>query len=182
MGPLDGFSAGGYQLVEFDRRQMDPWFLRGFVLAWNGELTLLHALDFGLFRLNGYAVFRNSDVKKWRTFPEDDFLARAARLHRLHPSKPAGVTIHSMREALSTAGKAFPLITIHRERINKRVCFVGKFVRTSRSNLAILEISPQAEWEPEETFSIGDITLLEFGGEYEKLLYRMARQPKTVRR
>ena len=38
----------------------------------------------------------------------------------------------------------------------------------------MLDISPQAQWEEEETYSIKDITLLQFGGVYETLLARLA--------
>jgi hypothetical protein len=37
------------------------------------------------------------------------------------------------------------------------------------------EISPQAEWEPEETFLLRDITKIEFDGAYERLLYALAK-------
>ena len=171
----DGFMLGGFPLVEFDRKPIDAFPLRGFALAWNHELTLIQVLNDDFFRLNGYAVLRNLDVRRWRTFPKDDFRARAVHLQRVHPLSPGGVRIGSMREALSSAGAAFPLITIHRERIKKRVCFVGKFLGASRRTLTIREISPQAEWEQQEDYTIRDITLLEFGGEYEKLLSKMAR-------
>jgi hypothetical protein len=130
-------------------------------------------LDDVHFRLNGYAIFRNSDVKKWRPVGTDDFLAKAVRLNKLHPSKPAGVRYSSMKAALSSAGAAFPLITIHRERMDRTVCYVGKVRGTSQRATTILPISPQAEWEPEERYQLKDVTLLEFGGAYEILLARM---------
>jgi hypothetical protein len=79
-----------------------------------------------------------------------------------------------MKDALSSAGAAFPLITIHRERIDPKVCYVGKVQRTSQRATTILPISPQAEWESEERYRLKDITFLEFGGAYEILLARMA--------
>lgn len=171
----DGFSLAGYPLLEFDRRPLDPFPLRGFALAWNADLTLIQVLDSDFFRLNGYAVFRNSDVMRWRSFPKADFVVRAVRLQRVRPSKPHAVTIGSMREALRSAGAAFSLITIHRERVRRGVCYVGKFLRTNQRAMAIKAISPQALWEGEESYSLSEITLLEFGGEYEKLLQRMAK-------
>lgn len=79
-----------------------------------------------------------------------------------------------MKEAVCTAGEAFPLITIHRERMDRSVCFVGRLRRTTQRAVTILEISPQAAWETESRYPINDITLLEFGGAYETLLARMA--------
>ena len=170
----DGAAIGGFPLVEFDRAPINRNVLRGVALGWNSELTLIQVLDDAYFRLNGYAIFRNSDVKRWRPVGPDDFLARAAKLNKLRPSKPAGVRYSSMKEALSSAGAAFPLITIYRERLDRTVCYVGKVRRTSQRATTILPISPQAEWEPEERYQLKDITFLEFGGAYEVLLARMA--------
>ena len=157
----------GFPLLEFDRAPIDRDVLRGFALGWNTELTLIQVIDHVQFQLNGYAIFRNSDVKRWRSVPTDEFLARAAKLNKLRPSKPAGVRFASMQEAISSAGRAFPLITIHRERIDREVCEVGRLRRTSQRAMTILAISPQAEWEEEERYELRDITLLEFGGAYE---------------
>jgi hypothetical protein len=169
----DGFTLAGFPLLEFDRKPFEPYPLRGFALAWNADLTLIQVLDSDFFRLNGYAIFRNSDVKRWRSVPKADFVARAVRLQKVHPSKPDAVAIGSMKEALGSAGTAFPLITIHRERIKKAVCHVGKFLRTNQRVMTIQALSPQAEWVEEESYSLREITLLEFGGEYERLLQQM---------
>ena len=42
--------------------------------------------------------------------------------------------------------------------------------------MTIQEITPQAEWEADARYSLGEITLLEFGGEYEKLLHKISKQ------
>jgi hypothetical protein len=111
--------------------------LRGFALAWNADLTLLQVLDSDFFRLNGYAIFRNSDVKRWRSVPKADFVARAVRLQKVRPSKPEAVEIGSMKEALGSAGTAFSLITIHRERIERGVCHVVNFLRTNQRGMTM---------------------------------------------
>lgn len=162
-------------MIEFDRKPLDPLPLRGFVLSWNRDFTLIHVLDWSIFCLNGYAIFRNSDVKRRRTFPPADFVARVVRKLRIRPSKPHAVGIGSMKEALRSAGSAFPLVTVYRERIDARVCSVGKFLRANQRTLTIRAISPQASWEEEASYSLRDITLLEFGGKYESLLHRIAR-------
>jgi hypothetical protein len=131
-------------------------------------------MDDAQFRLNEYSVFRNSDVKRYRSVSKDEFVARAAKLNKLRPSKPAGVSYESMKEAVSSAGATFPLITIHQERIDRNVCYVGKLRRTSQRATTILSISTEAEWEEEERYQLRDITRLEFGGAYENLLARLA--------
>ena len=84
------FTRNGFSLVEFDRRPLDPYPLRAFVLNWSPDLTLVQVFDTHSYQLNGYAVLRN--------------------------------------------------------------------------------ITPQAEWEGQESYRVKDITLLEFGGTYESLL------------
>ncbi len=150
--------------------------MKGFALDWNRDLTLIHALNWDFFRLNGYAILRNSDVRRWRSFSKDDFIARAVRRQKVRPSMPDKVKISSMREAVRSAGTTFPLITIHREPMKRGVCYVGRFLRTNQRATTIQSISPHAEWEEEERYSLGEITLLEFGGEYEALLHKMSRQ------
>jgi hypothetical protein len=164
----------GFPFLEFDRTPLDRDTLRGFALGWNSELTLIQEMDDVHFRLNGYAIFRNSDVKRWRPVGADDLWARAVKLNKLRPAKPEGLRYSSWKEAVSSAGATFPLITIHRERLDRTVCYVGKVRRTSLRATTILPISPQAEWEPEECYQLKDITFLEFGGAYETLLARFA--------
>jgi hypothetical protein len=69
-----------------------------------------------------------------------------------------------MKEAVSSAGVVFPLITINCERIEKGVCYIGRMLRTSQRANKILAISIQAVWEEEEIYSLRNVTLLEFGG------------------
>jgi hypothetical protein len=172
----EAFAVNGFPLLEFDRRPLDPYNLAGFVLTWNTKLTLIQPIEKEQFLLNGYSIFRNSDVKRWRPIPKDDFLARAAVLHKLRPRKPAEVGIDSIGQALSSAGKAFPQVTIHTERVRRGVCYVGRVLRTSQRALTLLSVSPQAEWEEEENYLLKDITLIDFGDTYARLLARLAKK------
>ncbi len=78
------------------------------MISWNVELTLVQVLDTDSFQLEGYAVFRNSDMRRWRAIPAEDFLARVAALRKLHPSKLDRVGIASMKEAVASAGGGVP--------------------------------------------------------------------------
>jgi hypothetical protein len=173
--PVLAFEANGFPLLEFDRRPIDRDRLAGFALGWNSEFTLLHVYEREQFRLNGYSIFRNSDIRSWRRIAKEELLARAARLHRLRPAIPGGVAISSIGEALSGAGEAFPLITIYRERIKRNVCHVGKFLDANQRSLSIFSITSEAEWESRETYRLKDITLIQFGGAYERLLHKLAK-------
>jgi hypothetical protein len=172
------FEANGFPLVEFDRKPVDQHPIRGFALAWNTDLTLVHLIEEHRFHLNGYAVFRNKDVRRWREITPGRFLARSAKPLKLSPSMPEGVAITSMKHAAASAGAAFPLITLHRERINRGVCYIGKVLRTSQRTVTVLPIDPQAEWDKAENHRLAEITRLEFGGAYEDLLFRLADKKK----
>ena len=177
----EAFAIEGFPLLEFDRKPLDRHILSGFVLRWNTKFTLMQVMENFQFRLNGYAIVRNSDVRKWRPVAPNEFAAKAARLNRLRPKVPAGVNVSSLATALSSAGSAFPLITIHQEHIDRHVCYVGKFLRTTARTATIRTISPEAEWDTDDRFQLKDITLLEFGGTYENLLARLAKpNPKPM--
>jgi len=169
------FTRNGFPLAEFDRRPLERWPLIAFVLDWGPELTLVQVFDTDSFQLDGYAIFRNSDVRRWRVIPDEDFLARAAAFNKVLPSMPKLAKLGSMRESAASAGASFQLITIHRERIKKDVCFIGKLVRVNQRAVTIQSITPQAEWEGEERYQLKDITLLEFGGAYENLVGSLAK-------
>jgi hypothetical protein len=174
------FTRNGFPLVEFDRRPLERWPMRAFVLGWGPELTLVQTFNTDFFQLGGYTVFRNSDVRRWREIAEEDFLARAAAHNKVCPSRPKLANMGSMRELVASAGASFSLIAIHRERIKKDVCYIGKLVRVTQRAVTIQSITPQAEWEGEETYQLKDITLLEFGGVYENLLSALAKPAHTV--
>jgi hypothetical protein len=108
----DAFTTNGFPLAEFDRRPVDLSPLRAFVLDRTSEITLAQVFNSDLFRLNGYVVFRDSDVRGWRAIPKHDFCARAAAFNTVRPLRPKAVKISSMKEAIASAGESLQLITI----------------------------------------------------------------------
>ena len=81
------------------------------------------------------------------------------------PKKPR-VSVGSIEELLLSAGRAFPLVTIHREQVDPNVCWIGRMRGLDRSRVSLLEIGPDAKWEdsPEE-YRVAEITRVSFGGE-----------------
>jgi len=177
----EAYTSNGYPLLEFDRKPIDKHLLRGFLLTWSVDLTILHLIDDVQYQLNGYAIFRNKDVKRWRGVTPDEFSARAAAIHKLRPTAPKGVSITSLQDALSSAGKAFPLITLRQERIAPGVCVVGKVSKLKARSVVLFHISPQAEWDQDEKHRLRDITKIDFGGAYETLLHKMSTPTESVR-
>lgn len=169
----NAFGANGYPLLQWDRKPIDPHLLTGFALHWEEEFTLVHLMDDVHYCLDGYAVFRNANVRRWREVAPDEFEARAGKLQRLRPRVPAGLRLDSLKEIIATAGEVFPLLTLHRERLNRKVCYLGKFLQVNGRSVTLRDISPGAEWGGKERYALNDITLLEFGRAYNTLLARM---------
>jgi hypothetical protein len=144
----------------------------GYVLAVGPEFFLIALVSDGI-RPNGYQCFRLSDVRKlqvpdkYAQFHEAVLKKRGARF----PKKPA-VDVRSLPRLLLTANKAFPLITIHREKKEKSACWIGRVVAISNGWLTLLEIGPGASWDRElHTYRLSEITRVDFGGDYENALY-----------
>jgi len=75
-------------------------------------------------------------------------------------------------QRLRSAGRAFPLVAIHREKVDPDVCHIGRVVNIKRGRVVLLEIRPDATWEdgPSE-YRLNEITRVNFGGDYENALH-----------
>ena len=93
------------------------------------------------------------------------------------PRKPR-VNMAGIGELLTSAGRAFPLVTIHREEIDPDACWIGRVLAANRSIVSIREITPAARWEstPEE-YALSEITRVGFGADYEGALYLVGGEP-----
>jgi hypothetical protein len=167
-----------FPLVEFDRKPIDKSPLRGFVLRWTDEVTLVHVVEDQTFQLNGYAIFLNADVCKWRVVTKDMFFAKASAINKLRPSRPK-IVLGEMKQVLASAASV-PLVVIHRERTHPGVCQIGRVLSTSQRSVVLQLVSPSGVWEEKEKFLLREITLVEFGGGYERLLARIAGKPPKL--
>jgi hypothetical protein len=88
--------------------------------------------------------------------------------------------VANIESLLLSAGKAFPLVTIHREQVDPDVCCIGQVQGVSRGRVSLLEIGPDAVWEdtPEE-YRIKEITRVNFGGDYEDALHLVGGEPSV---
>jgi hypothetical protein len=84
---------------------------------------------------------------------------------------------------LCSANCAFPLVTIHREKIKPNVCWIGQVVQVRRGRLSLLEIGPDAKWDEEPTeYKVDEITRVDFGGGYEDALRLVGGKPPDLAR
>lgn len=171
-------AMGEKRLVRLSRRFEEAQVV-GYVIAVGPGLVLL-ALVNGSIRLDGYECFRLSDVTAVDADPYADFVDAAlkARGQKLPDAPP--VSVASIEELLVSAGQAFPLVTVHLEKTDPDVCWIGKILEVEDGKVALREIGPDAVWEPiPAAYHTSDITRVDFGGDYEGALYLVGGEPKV---
>jgi hypothetical protein len=151
---------------------LDRGTVNGYVLDIGPQFFLIALVSDGL-RPNGFQCYRLSDVRKlhvpdkFARFHEAVLKKRGMRF----PKKPP-VDVRTLAKLLLTANRAFPLVTIHREKAKGTACWIGRVVDLSKGRLTLLEIGPDASWDDElRTYRLSEITRVDFGGDYENALY-----------
>lgn len=150
---------------------LDRGTVNGYVLDIGPQFFLIALVSDGL-RPNGFQCYRLADIRKLQVpdkfarFHEAVLKKRGIRF----PRKP-GVDVSSLEKLLRTANRAFPLITIHREKVDAGACWIGRVVDLGRGRVTLLEIGPDPSWDDDlETHRLGEITRVDFGGDYENAL------------
>ena len=146
--------------------------VNGYVLDIGPQFFLIALVSDGL-RLNGFQCYRLSDIRKlqvpdkYARFHEAVLKKRGQRI----PKKPP-VVVSSLARLLLTANRAFPLVTIHRERVDRSACWIGRVVGLRKGRVTLVEIGPDASWYDEPgTYRLSEITRVDFGGDYEDALH-----------
>jgi hypothetical protein len=154
---------------------------QGYVLDMGPEFFLLGLIDDRL-RFNGFECWRVSDVKKLKAPAQNaEFITNALRLRRESIDKKPDINLSNISALLRSASMLFPLITIHRERIDPNTCKIGKIIDIDDVRLRLLEIGPDAVWEEKPTkIRLSDITRVDFGGGYEEALHLVGGDPDHV--
>ncbi len=165
---LAGF--GARQLVRI-RRRFEASTIRGYVLGVGPTFFIVSLVSDRLW-YDGFECFRLSDVTSVEPDPYAGFAEAALRLRGLRRTKMPKVNLESIEDILRTAGVAFPLVSIHSESREPGICQIGQVVAITRSQVALLEIDPNAVWDAEPTVhSLRSVTRVGFGGEYEEALF-----------
>lgn len=167
------------RFVRFDRRFEDSP-VRGYVLDVGPKFFLL-ALVSDRIWFDGFECFRVGDVRGFRPDPHSRFAESALRKRRDRlPQKPR-VSLVSIEELLVSAGRQFPLITVHREGVDPDVCWIGRLLGVERGHVSLREITPDANWEAKpESFRLKEITRVNFGGDYEAALHLVGGEPRQA--
>jgi hypothetical protein len=166
------------RLVRLSRRfERSP--VSGHVLDVGPKFFLLVLVSDRLW-FDGFECFRVADVNNLTPHPYAAF-ARAALKKRGErmPRKPR-VSVQRMAELLVSAGRAFPLVAIHREEVDPNVCWIGRVLDVKRDQVSLIEIDPAAKWSRQpSSYRLSEITRVNFGGDYENALQLVASDPTT---
>ena len=175
----------GRQFVRFERPYEES-SVHGYVVDLGPKFFLL-ALVSDRIWFDGFECFRIEDVRNFRADPYAEFAESALKMRgeRL-PRKPR-VSVAGIEELLLSAARAFPLVTIHREKVDPGVCWIGQVLGVEGGRMLLLEITPAAKWRTEPTsFRLSEITRVSLGGDYEAALHLVGGEPglasETARR
>lgn len=143
--------------------------LDGYVVGL-GESWVLLTVDLdGL--PNGFTALRLRDIKRIERGPSGRFVRKSLKAHDAWPPVAPGTLIELDGGALDlveSAALAAPLVTIHPERDDPGICFIGRPAGSGRRKLLLHEVNPSGRWVSKPyAHRIDWITRIEFGGIYE---------------
>ena len=158
------------QLVRFSRR-FEESLIRGYVLDVGPKFFLLALLSDRIW-FDGFECFRISDVSNLKPDPYAAFAEAAVKKRGEQVPKKPRIGLGSIEDILLSVGRLFPLVAIHRERVESGVCHIGHVKHVEQGRVSLLEINPDASWDAEPTeYRVSEITRVNFGGDYENALH-----------
>ena len=168
------------QMVRFERR-FCPGHTTGYVVGVGVDLFLMVHIDDSI-RFDGFQVHRNRDVRKLQTEPYAKFQETALKRRRARrPVKPR-IRLHDFRQLIRTAGRSFPLLAIHRERVDPDICQIGAVTHVGEHRVTLREITPDGTWLDElHDYALREITRVDFGDSYADALYVVGGRPPLAK-
>jgi hypothetical protein len=164
------------RFVRFSQR-FEDWPIRGYVLDIGPRFFLMAVVSDRIW-FDGFECFRITDVSEVKKDPYTNFVESALRKRRERVPKKPRVSVASIEALLLSAGRAFPLVTIHREQVDPDVCWIGRILGVERNRVSLLEINPDAKWEDKpNAYRLNEITRVNFGGDYENALHLVGGGP-----
>ena len=164
-------------LVEFDRKHFDKHKNVGFVLDFNDDFTLIQLFDWDWFKTDGYCIFQNKSVNKFRVYDKEDyFLNEVVKFKKIEPKPVPEISIESWATILQTANDNFNLVVVESELIYKNQCNIGKLERINKKDFSLIEISSDATWDNSlEKYEFKHLTKVCFNRAYENMLWEISK-------
>ena len=164
------------RLVRFSRRYENS-NVTGYVLAVGPKFFLLLLVSDRIW-FDGFECFRFADVSNFQTCTNRAFVETALKRRKARRPKKPLINMQSIEEILKSAGKQFPLVAIHQEKVDPEVCFIGRVSDVKNGKIALLEIGTDAKWDKTPTlYKLNTITRVSFGGDYEEALALVGGEP-----
>ncbi|MCP4493063.1 MAG: hypothetical protein GY820_38060 [Gammaproteobacteria bacterium] len=168
-------------LTRLERSDIEPGHFTGYVVDATDELLLFLVVS-DLILFNGFSILRVCDLTSIEVpAPNFKFVEKALRIRDEEIEKAPPIDLSSITAVLESSSKVYPLVTIHWEKIDPDVCFIGHVVNVGDARLSMFDIAPGAEWDNEPTErAVLDITRIDFGGKYEDALFQVGGDPPNM--
>ena len=172
-------ARGQSVFVKFER-PFEPGTFEGYVLDVGPQFFLLAVVREDM-RFDGFSCLRIADVRRLQAPAKYAAFAEAAlRKRGEYLAEKPTIDLSNISNLLRSADVLFPLITIHRERVDPDVCHIGRVATINNSTVSLLEIGPDAAWDSELcSYKLREITRVDFGGGYEEALHLVGGHPDS---
>lgn len=163
------------------RERIERGWIHGRILAVTQARTAL-AIHGESVNLNGITVVSNRDITRLQSpDPNARFLEQVLRLRGERYPRLGRLDLTSWQTVVASAAKRARLVTVHVERKDPDVCYIGRPVKMDDLRLTLMTVSPHGVWQPRElmTFAWRDVTRVDYGGGYEGALALIAGPPPS---
>ncbi len=169
-------------IVEFNRKPFDKQILFGFLLDFNDDFTLIQKLDQDWYQLDGYCVFQNKSVRKFRVHDKEEyFLNEVIKVKKLKPKAVPNILLDNWATILQTVNDNFTLVGVESELFYKDSINIGKIAKMGKKSFSLKEISPNADWDDKPyKYKFKHLTLVKFGNDYNDTLWKVSENRKKL--
>lgn len=170
-------------MVRIERDAFETGWLTGFIVA-TGPKYFAMELVTGSARLDGIACMRYTDVTKFGPEERAGFMTKALAARGEVRATQLPVSIATLPKLLESAGKAFPIITIHvpDDEMDGYACYIGRVVKLNAESVDFHHITPDGAWEKAlSEIPFSHIVRVDFGNDYEDALFLVAGRPRQIR-
>jgi hypothetical protein len=160
-----------FRLFEIQRGIKNIGSTIGFLVGFSDSLVLFHTLEMDTFRLNGYTAVRTQDISKYRVFDKASYWQfRSVRRLKLRPKRPLRISFNSFSELLKSVARSYSLVTLHLEKKNPDVCYIGALLSRTEDAFTTDDLDSSGEWTGPRRIQLSDLTKVDFGWGYEQAL------------
>ncbi len=170
-------------MMRVERDAFEVGWLTGYVVATGPKFFVLELVT-GSARLDGMACIRYSDVTAFGPEERAGFMTKALKARGETRAGQAPVTLASLPKLLESAGKAFPIITLHvpDAEIDGYACYIGRVMKLNAASVDFHHITPDGTWEKSlAEIPFSEIVRVDFGSDYEDALFLVAGKPRQIR-